>query len=203
MNKQQFIDELRKGLSGLPPKDIDERLSFYSEMIDDRIEEGVPEEEAVAGIGDVNEVVSQIIAETPLTKIVKEKVRPKRQLRAWEIILIILGAPLWIPLLFAAISVILSVYIVLWSLIVSIWAIEVSLIASSFGALISSAVYVFQGYIASAVASVGVGLFCAGASIFLFFGCLAVTKGICMLTKKIALGVKSLFVGKENKNEQN
>ena len=44
MNKQEFLAGLRKGLSGLPQEDIEERLLFYSEMIDDRIEEGMEEE---------------------------------------------------------------------------------------------------------------------------------------------------------------
>ena len=37
MLKTEFLTELQNGLSGLPQADIDERLSFYSEMIDDRI----------------------------------------------------------------------------------------------------------------------------------------------------------------------
>ena len=39
MNKQEFLAELRKRLSGLPQADIEERIVFYSEMIDDRTEE--------------------------------------------------------------------------------------------------------------------------------------------------------------------
>ena len=34
MNKQEFLAQLRKGLSGLPKEDIDERLTFYSEMME-------------------------------------------------------------------------------------------------------------------------------------------------------------------------
>ncbi|MBR5538496.1 MAG: hypothetical protein IKU61_01205 [Clostridia bacterium] len=49
MNKQEFLEELRKGLSGLPKEDVRERLNFYGEIIDDRIEEGLTEEEAVFG----------------------------------------------------------------------------------------------------------------------------------------------------------
>lgn len=41
MNKQEFLTELRAKLSGLPTYDVEERLSFYGEMIDDRTEEGV------------------------------------------------------------------------------------------------------------------------------------------------------------------
>ncbi len=51
MNKREFLQKLENGLSGLPREDIEQRLSFYAEMIDDRIEDGFSEEEAVAGIG--------------------------------------------------------------------------------------------------------------------------------------------------------
>ena len=30
MSKQEFLAQLRKGLSGLPQDDIEERLTFYS-----------------------------------------------------------------------------------------------------------------------------------------------------------------------------
>jgi len=66
VTKQQFLTELRKKLSGLPQQDIDERLSFYSEMIEDRIEEGLTEKEAILDIGEVEDVAAQIIADMPL-----------------------------------------------------------------------------------------------------------------------------------------
>ena len=47
MNKQEFLARLQKGLSGLPGEEIEEHLAFYSEMIDDRMEDGIPEETAV------------------------------------------------------------------------------------------------------------------------------------------------------------
>ena len=37
MDQQEFLNSLRKELSGLPQEDIEERLTFYSEMIEDRI----------------------------------------------------------------------------------------------------------------------------------------------------------------------
>ena len=72
MLKTAFLEALQSGLAGLPRQDIEERLAFYGEMIDDRMEEGLSEEEAVAAIGPVDRVVNEIIAQTPLTKIVKK-----------------------------------------------------------------------------------------------------------------------------------
>ena len=77
MTKQIFLTKLREGLYGLPQNDIEERVTFYSEMIDDRMEEGISQEDAVSEIGDVQNIVSQILMETPITKIVKEKVEKR------------------------------------------------------------------------------------------------------------------------------
>lgn len=197
MNKQQFLESLRGALSGLPQDDIEGRLTFYGEMIDDRVEDGLTEDEAVTEIGTVDEVVAQIMAEIPLSRLVKERVRPKRALRAWEIVLLVLGAPVWVPLLLAAFAVILAVYVSVWSVIVSLWAVGVALVGSSLGGAVSAVVACFRGNGLSGIALLGTAAFCAGASIFWFFGCKAVTKGLLLLTKKTALGVKSLFIGKE------
>ena len=126
MLKQEFLNALREGLNGLPQADIEERITFYGEMIDDRIEEGRTEEEAVHEIGPVDEVVRQIVEETPLTRIVKEKIKPKRKMRAWEIVLIVLGFPVWFSLLVAAGAVLLSLYVTLWSLVIALWAVEIA-----------------------------------------------------------------------------
>ena len=197
MSKQEFLEGLRRALSGLPREDIEEELTFYSEMIDDRMEEGLTEEQAVAEIGTVDEVVSQIMAEIPLSKLVKERVRPKRALRAWEIFLLVLGSPVWVPLLLAAFAVILAVYVSVWAVIISLWAVEVSLAGAALGGAVSAVIACFQGNGIAGVALLGTGLVCAGASIFWFFGCKAVTKGILLLTKKTALSIKTLFIGKE------
>ena len=197
MRKQEFLAELRTGLSGLPQNDIEERLTFYGEMIDDRVEEGLTEEDAVSDIGTVDEVVSQTVAEIPLTRLVKERARSKRTPHAREIALLILGSPLWLSLLIAALAVILAAYIVVWSVIVSLWAADVSLAAGTLESAISAVLFAVRGNALTAIAMLGAGIFCAGLSIFLFFGCKEVTKGTLLLTRKTAWGMKSLLIGKE------
>ena len=197
MNKEGFLAALRAALAGLPREEIDERLAFYAEMIDDRVEEGASEEEAVAGVGTVEEVASQIVAEVPLAKIVKEKITPKRTLKAWEIVLIALGFPLWFPLLVAAGAVMLSLYIVVWAVIISLWAVELSLAVSAVGSVAAAVANFASGTPVAGIAMIGAACVLAGLSIFMFFGRLAASKGILKLTKKTALWVKSLFIGKE------
>ncbi len=197
MSKQEFLDRLRAKLSGLPKQDVEERLDFYSEMIDDRIEEGLTEEDAVSQIGSVDDISIQIVADIPLAKLAKEKIKPKRQMKVWEILLLVLGSPIWLSLAVAAFAVMLALYVVLWSVIISLWAVFGSLIGCALGGVAASVILICQGNSLVGIAMVGAGLVCAGLAIFMFFGCKAATKGIILLTKKIALGIKKCFVGKE------
>ena len=112
MNKQEFLAQLRKKLSGAPQNEVEERLIFYGEMIDDRIEEGMSEEDAVGEIGDIDTIVSEVISSIPMSAIVKEKTKPKRKMKAWEIVLLILGSPIWLSLFIAAFAIIISLYVV-------------------------------------------------------------------------------------------
>lgn len=197
MRKQDFLSALKTSLLGLPKQDVEEHLNFYSEMIDDRMEEGRTEEEAVADIGSVEEIATQIIADIPLIKIAKERIKPKRRFKAWEIVLLVLGSPIWLSLAIAAFAVILSLYVVLWSVVLSIWAVFVSLVVCSFGGVIASIVLAVSGNGLTGIAMIGAGIVCAGLAIFLFFGSKAATKGSVFLAPKIVLGIKKLFVKKE------
>lgn len=200
MDKQAFLDALRKGLSGFPQEDIDQRLAFYSEMIDDRMEEGLSEEAAVAAMGPVNEIVSQIVGDVPLSKLVKETAKSKRRLKTWEIILLVLGAPIWLSLLVAVLSVAFSLLASMGALIISLWAVAVSAVAVAIGALGAAGIFAFRGHILQGVCMLGAALICAGFAIFLFLGTDKLTKGTILLVKKTVLGIKMLFAGKGMRN---
>lgn len=197
MNKQEFLTQLRKELSVLPQKDIEEYLTFYTEMIEDRIEEGLSEEEAVSAVGSLEEIVKQIVSDTSLIKIAKERIKQKRQIKAWEIVLLILGSPIWLSLGLAVFAVILSLYISLWAVIISLWAIFASTVACCIGGVLSCIVFTLSGNSISGFAILSAGIVCAGLSIFMFYGCKTATNGILILTKKIAIWIKNCFIKKE------
>lgn len=196
MNKQEFLAVIRKGLSGLPLEDIERSVDFYNEMIDDRMEDGLTEEEATAAIGSASDIVSQILSETPLTKFVKAKVKPNRMLRGWEIGLLILGSPVWLPLLLAAAIIVLAVYIVIWSVIITLYAVDLSFAACGAAGIAGAFAYIAADNIAGAVLLVGTGLVCAGLAVLVFFGSNQVAKCVLRLSKKILIGSKSLFIRK-------
>jgi len=59
MRKEEFLTALRAGLTGLLPEGVEKLLEFCSEMIDDRMEDGLTEEEAVAAAGSLDELIQQ------------------------------------------------------------------------------------------------------------------------------------------------
>ena len=201
MNKQEFLNNLKIKLLGLPKEEVEERLNFYSEMIEDRIEDGLSEEDAILDIGSIDEITAQIISEIPIMKIAKERITPNRKLKVWEIILFIICSPLLLGLSISLFIVVLSLYIVLWAIVVAIWAIFVSLGVSGIASIPIGVYFTSIGYLSSGLFVIGGGVICIGLAIFMYFGCFAITKATIILSKKLSLGIKKCFIKKENYNE--
>ena len=124
MTKQEFTSKLSLKLSGLPKRDIKERVQFYSEMIDDRMEEGLSERDAILAIGSIDEIALQIRNEFGSEKEDRDDKASKRKLSAWQTAAAIIGSPVWVPLLIVAASLVLVAYILIWVLVITFWAIE-------------------------------------------------------------------------------
>ncbi len=122
---------------------------------------------------------------------------PKRRLGVLSIVLLIVGSVVWVPLLFAAAAVVLAFYIVIWACVVSLWAAFAALGASAVAGVAAGTARIISGNGLQGFALVGAGLFCAGLTIFAFFGCNALTKGVVWLTKKFVRWLKSRCAKKE------
>lgn len=197
MTKQEFLMQLRKGLSGLPKKEVEGNLEFYAEMIDDRIEEGLLEEDAVAQIGNVDTVVEEIIAQIPLSKLVKERIRGNGKKSGLAITLLSVGALVWVPLLISAVVVICSLYVSAWAVIGSLWGAFGALVGCGVGGVVGGVFFLCFGRFLSCLIIIAAGCVCAGLSVFAFFGCKWLTKGGVWLTKKMGVWIKSIFIKKE------
>lgn len=77
MTKSEFLDELCRRIKMLPPEEAERAVSFYSETIDDKIESGMTEEEAVASLGSMDDIALQVesaaLKSTPQQKKVGKK----------------------------------------------------------------------------------------------------------------------------------
>lgn len=202
MNKAAFLLALQSQLSDLPKEDLEKTVDYYREIIDDRIEEGLSEEEAVGALGSVEDIVSQVLMGISLPKLVKARVKPSRALKAWEIVLLALGCPVWLPLLIAAASVVFAVYVVLWSVIVTLYAVDLSLAVGGLGGIFGAVVYLISRNFAGGTLYFGVGLVCVGLAVLLFFGFNQITKGLLLLSKRIWLGLKTCFIRKGERRHE-
>lgn len=62
MNKEEFLNKLRKRLDVLEDKEIEDIISEYEGYIEEKVNRGLTEEEAVKELGDFNEIVSDLLA---------------------------------------------------------------------------------------------------------------------------------------------
>ena len=194
MNKKEFLQELEKRLQALPKEEIQERLQFYSEAIDDRVEEGKTEEEAINEIGTLDEVTWEIVKKTPLVTLVKEKVKPKRRIQAWEIVLICVSFPIWLPLLITAFVLLLVAYILAWVLVIVTYSVEMATSITGVAALSAGFATFFSGAHWLGFGMIGMGIMCIGFSLLWVFACIGATKASIQLTRTIILSIKKKFV---------
>lgn len=186
MNKQDFLAQLREKLRSVPKADAQATVDYYAEMIDDRLEEGLSEQEAVAAIGNPEEIAKNILAETPGAP------KQARKISGWEMVLIVLGAPIWLSLLVAVAAVVVSILVSLCSVVLSVYAVSVSLGAAALGCIFGSFFLSEMG-----LAALGAALVCAGLAILVFMLGNLAAKGVLALTKLTWKGVKRCFRRKE------
>lgn len=66
MTREQFLNNLYHRLGGLTQEQAEQHLTYYAEMLADRMEEGMTEEEAVASMEDVDTIARRILEEEGL-----------------------------------------------------------------------------------------------------------------------------------------
>ena len=195
MTKVEFLHRLEAGLSQLPEGERRQQLEYYEEMLDDRMEDGMSEEEAVASLGQPGAVSAEILQNMPLGKLMGTRVRPRNGWSVASIVLVVLGFPLWFPLMAAFFAVGLSMYLVLWSLMLSVLAVVLAIGIAGVALLVTLPLSL-PASLPIGLALLGAALMLTGLSIVGFFGMLALGKGLVKLTAHAARGVKSWFIRK-------
>lgn len=198
MNKLKFLEGLRTVLSGsdMPLEELDEHLAFYAEMIDDRMEEGLSEDAAVSEMGTVDEIGARILKEVSASGGEGNKTSGRKRKKIWEILLLVLGSPVWIAVLAAVFAVAISLYISAWSVVISLWAAFGGIVGCAFGGMLSGAVLALTGNVLLGIAFLGAALVCCGLSILSFYGCKGLSVGMVCATKKMVAALK-MRLGKE------
>ena len=198
MTKHEFLSALRERLSGLQAEDVDATVAYYREMIEDRVEDGLTEEEAVAALGPLEDVLASVLSDLPPMR--SERAEPKRSKRSgsgWIVLLLVLGAPIWMSLLIAAAAVVLSVCIALGAVVLSLYTVLVAFAAVAASGIAAVFPLAFSGNIAQGLLLLGTGLVFAGLTILWFFPCKLCAKGLFYLVKAPFLWWKRRSTRKE------
>ena len=126
---------------------------------------------------------------------IKQEPPKKDNTKAWLIILLIVGSPVWIPVVAGLLSTAVSVYVSLWAVVISLYAVFVALVAAAIGCIVGS--FFMVGGWGAAVVAWGAALVCAGLAILIFMLSNLAAKGMVALTKLCIAGVRNIFQRKE------
>jgi uncharacterized membrane protein len=160
-------------------------------------ESGQSEEAAVQELGPIEEIVRAIKSDRSLKEVVRASVQ-KSHLSTGNatlnIVLLVLGFPLWFPLLLTALILVFVAYLLVWLAPLITWIVAGS---CAFGglwslveALIGGVVYgPLQGF-----AAAGLGLMAIGFGLFAGIGAYYLTKYFVVVSAKLGRGLKGLFV---------
>jgi len=156
MTKYEFLAALEQRLSALSAEDRKRSLDFYAEMIDDRVDEGMSETDAVASLGSLDSIVSEIPGAGDGTAPLPQKApKEKKGLRSWMWALILLGSPLWLSLLAGAIVLVIG-------LLGGVFGAVIGVTVGGFGLLVGGLGLLVMGILVGVSVSWSGGLFLLG-----------------------------------------
>ena len=135
MDREQFSKAFRRKLKGMPREEIAKTVSYYEEMIADKIEGGMSEREAVASLGDLDDLARS--ARGVATGSEEKPPRTHAAPAPWVILLIVLGSPLWIGIAAGLFGMIVGFFAVIFSLDVTFLAILAGLLIGFFAIVFS------------------------------------------------------------------
>lgn len=161
MSKQEFLNRLDQLLMSLPRDERVRMKVYYDEIIEDYIENGVSEEEAVAKLGSVGVVAEEILREGKHIIVTKEKMSGGAKVGITT--LLVLGSPLWGALLLAALALLLAFYILLCVPVIICGAFAVAFLVVSIIGIIGTPFLLFES-VSMAAMQFGVGVMALGIS---------------------------------------
>ena len=159
VDKKEFLGRLAYLLRDIDTFEREKTLKFYEDLISDSMEDGIDEYTAVANLGDIMGIAEDIIHECgtksafDFTKHTQQQ-NPPTQTRkkngcGWSVLtitLILLGAPLWLPLILVGIIIILVLIFIVFLPIFIIGIVLIALLGG--GAITGFALFgIFGGLV--------------------------------------------------------
>ena len=187
MDKTQFCALLGNKLKPyLSPKEMYKTLNFFEETIDDRIDEGLSEEEAVSQLGDIDIIVDQILDEHNIGK-KQTKLVWRFIPRELGFINIVLLFPAWITIF----SLIVSLFIVILSIIFSIVLTIIAIFIGGILLILKSPFYlIYERNISYFLDTLGFGFVNSGAGLIGIYWLIKIYKK----SRQNGINIRTIFV---------
>lgn len=188
MNKTDFISMLGDLLSPISKIEKAKFIDYYEEIIEDYKEGGLTEEEIVNKIGTPQTIANTILSEQDIIDINI----PSFNSKLLNIILLILGFPLWGSLLLAVVLLILSAYIIIWCIPFTTGVSSIAFFVIALVSIIGSP-FMISDILAVGVVQLGLGIASVGVSILSAFITIYLSKNLMIVTKRLTFKILKSF----------
>ncbi len=188
MNKVEFLKELAFCLQKMNDSERNKFVIYYDEMISDYVENGVTEEEAVKKIGTPMKIAEELLDDYDSVKLNL----PSTGSRSLNMLLTIIGFPLWGSVLLAVILCIFSIYIIIWCIPFATGAGSAGLFASAIIGIIGTPFVVTES-LSIGIMQLGSGIASIGISILLGIATIDLSRKFISITKKFNVKLVALF----------
>lgn len=188
--KQDLTDKL---MYKIKPNELHQLLDYYDEMIDDLMEDGYSESDAINKVGSPNQIANDVSGKPEIELKVKKKYTPL------IIVLLIVGFPLWGSIALAILMLILSGLILLLSFYVILWCIPFTTgllgISVSLGGIISAIVspLLMTDTLFMGVTQLGIGTLLFGVGILLLLLTFHISSFFIKVTQKSGKAIWSFL----------
>ncbi len=195
MTKNNFLNQLRNQLSAVSKEEQDRVIEYYSEIINDKIDDGKSEEQAISELNSPQKIAQKIIedyentkteADASVYKHSKAVIPKKRSVGA------IIGFSALLPFVFIMLAVLLIV--------------SFAFFATAFAFIVAGAVYFVSSFfligqsLAVALFQFGFSLFFIAVGAFAMFGSVAFEKLCIRITKNIFNKYVQVYGGIKDEN---
>lgn len=129
MNKEVFFMVIREKLSKFNKNEVDKIIDYYNELIEEKKENGLSEEDAIESFGDIRKIINTVTTDLIIENSNNDK---SNTFRNFYIILGICASPILLPIGIALFAVVFSLFVVFvsvyFALIVSAFAVILAII---------------------------------------------------------------------------
>ncbi|KRN99286.1 DUF1700 domain-containing protein [Companilactobacillus kimchiensis] len=169
MDKTDFLVDLQKRLKKYGVRNANDYIDYYSEYLDDLIENGMNAGEAISNIGGVEKVVLHILSDEDVEI-------PETKNRIKSTLFLTIALPIWGPILMAG-------YIILLAAIFAFFICTIAFIVSGLWIFLGSFVVIFKIGWTYALLQFGMSLILLGLGIICEQGLLGSSNGLFRSSK--------------------